>query len=137
LRDEWESRFLRKKAEEGVTSITVRRVRAWMDQPEAMGCAQTCKPRDPELRLAKRSRLLSAAAGGASSNVWMMTWSCASKRCRAAHWQDASKRAATILGYDFTLLNAANVAKAGSGCKGRAERERPRVERLTGVSASV
>ncbi len=37
LRDEWRSRFLRKKAEDGVTSFTVRRLRAWMDQPEAMG----------------------------------------------------------------------------------------------------
>src|SRR5690606_21489271 len=37
LRDEWKSRFLRKQAEEEVTSLTVRRLRAWMDQPAAMG----------------------------------------------------------------------------------------------------
>jgi hypothetical protein len=36
-RDEWKSRFLRKQAEAGVTSLTVRRLRAWIDQPAAMG----------------------------------------------------------------------------------------------------
>ena len=37
LCDEWQSRFLRKQAEEGMPSLTVRRLRMWMDQPEAMG----------------------------------------------------------------------------------------------------
>ena len=37
LRDAWKSRFLRKQAEEGMSSLTVRRLRGWMDQPEAMG----------------------------------------------------------------------------------------------------
>ena len=37
LRDEWQSHFLRKQAEEGATSLTVRGLRAWIDQPEAMG----------------------------------------------------------------------------------------------------
>ena len=37
LRDDWQSHFLRKQAEEGATSLTVRSLRAWIDQPEAMG----------------------------------------------------------------------------------------------------
>jgi hypothetical protein len=37
LRDAWKSHFLRKQAEEGMPGLTVRRLRAWMDQPEAMG----------------------------------------------------------------------------------------------------
>ena len=36
-RDDWQSHFLRKQAEAGAASLTVRSLRAWIDQPEAMG----------------------------------------------------------------------------------------------------
>jgi hypothetical protein len=86
LRDEWSSRFLRKKAGEGVTSITVRRLRARMDQPEAMGL-RTDMQNLVILSFALQNDLSFYLHGrwSPSSNVWMMTRSRASRRCRAAH----------------------------------------------------
>jgi hypothetical protein len=134
LRDEWRSRFLRKKAEDGATSLTVRRLRAWMDQPEVMGLRPDMQnlvilgfalqndlsfalhghPVEPQLeRLDDDLELREQALPG------------------SAPWQDASKRAATILGLTPSpLLNATNVAKLVAEAKVEVERQRPHVERL-------
>ena len=37
LRDEWKSEFLRKKAQDGVKELTVRRLRQWIEKPERRG----------------------------------------------------------------------------------------------------
>jgi hypothetical protein len=134
LRDEWRSRFLRKKAEEGVTSITVRRLRAWMDQPEVMGL-RTDMQNLVILSFALQSDLSFYLHGRPVEPQLERLDDDLELRAQAlpnsAQWQDASKRAATILGLTPSpLLNAANVAKLVADAKVEAEGYRPHVERL-------
>jgi len=114
-RDDWQSHFLRKQAEEGVTGLTVRSLRAWIDQPEAMGL-----PREIEnlviLSFALQSNLTFYLYGAPVQPQLEQLDNGLELRAQplpsAAVWQEATQRAEAILGMSGSLLlNAANVAQ--------------------------
>src|SRR4030095_1842604 len=109
------SHFLRKQAEEGATSLTVRSLRAWIDQPEAMGL-----PREVEnlviLSFALQSNLTFYLYGAPVQPQLEQLDNGLELRAQplpsAAVWQEATQRAEAILGMSSSLLlNAANVAQ--------------------------
>jgi hypothetical protein len=115
VRDDWQSHFLRKQAEEGVTDLTVRGLRAWIDQPEAMGL-----PREIQnliiLSFALQSNLTFALYGAPVQPQLEQLDNGLALRAQllpsAAAWQEATQRAEAILGMSGSLLlNAANVAQ--------------------------
>ena len=135
LRDEWQSRFLRKQAEEGMPSLTVRRLRAWMDQPEAMGL-----PRDMQNLV---------IMGFALQNNYTFSLYGAPVEPRLerledelelrqqplpdeAMWQKATQRVGSILGIPTsrTLLSAASMATLVEETKRVAQQLRPAVAQL-------
>jgi hypothetical protein len=134
LRDEWKSRFLRKKAEEGVSSITVRRLRAWLDQPAAMGLRTDIQNLlilsfawQSDLSFYLHGRPLEPQLDRLDDELELREQVLPS----SALWQTASERATIILGLTPSpLLNAVNVAKLVADMKAEAERTRPHVERL-------
>ena len=114
-RDDWQSHFLRKQAEEGATSLTVRSLRAWLDQPEAMGL-----PREVQnlviLSFALQSNLTFYLYGAPVQPQLEQLDNGLELRAQplpsAAVWQEATQRAEAILGMSGSLLlNAANVAQ--------------------------
>src|SRR5262245_40376860 len=114
-RDDWQSHFLRKQAEDGATSLTVRGLRAWIDQPEAMGL-----PREVEnlviLSFALQSNLTFYLYGAPVQPQLEQLDNGLELRAQslpiAAVWQEALQRAEVILGTPGSLLlNAANVAQ--------------------------
>jgi len=132
--DEWQSRFLRKQAEEGVSSLTVRRLRAWMDQPEAMGL-----PRDIQnlviLSFALQTNLSFSLRGDPVEprleNLDDELELREQPLPGEAIWQEALQRASGILGLVVSsLLHATNMAKLLEGVKGKAMQNRPEVERF-------
>jgi hypothetical protein len=115
LRDDWQSHFLRKQAKEGTTGLTVRGLRAWIDQPEAMGL-----PREIQnliiLSFALQSNLTFALYGAPVQPQLEQLDNGLELRAQllpsAAAWQEATRRAEAILGMSGSLLlNAANVAQ--------------------------
>lgn len=132
LRDEWKSRFLRKQAEEGVTSLTVRRLRAWMDQPAAMGL-----PKDLQnlviLGFAWQCDLSFSLYGNPvepqlenlDDDLELRQQPLPSEDL----WREATQRAADILGVVAPpLLTAAGVAKFVADVQGEAGRRRSAVD---------
>jgi len=114
-RDDWQSHFLRKQAEEGVTSLTVRNLRAWIDQPEAMGL-----PREIQnlviLSFALQSNLTFSLYGAPVQPQLEQLDNGTELRAQslpsADAWQEAMQRAEAILGTSGSLLlNATNVAQ--------------------------
>jgi hypothetical protein len=134
LRDEWQSRFLRKQAEEGMPSLTVRCLRAWMDQPEAMGL-----PRDMQNLV---------IMGFALQNNYTFSLYGAPVEPRLerledelelrqqplpdeAVWQKATQRVGSILGISTSpLLNATSMATWVEETKRAAQQLRPAVAQL-------
>jgi hypothetical protein len=134
LRDEWQSRFLRKQAEEGSPGLFVRHLRAWMDQPDAMGL-----PRDMQnliiLSFALQSNLSFYLHGNPvqpqldSLNDELELR--AQALPEAEMWQEAAQRATTILHIPASSLrNAANVAQFVDMVQQKARQCRADVERL-------
>jgi hypothetical protein len=137
LRDEWQSRFRRKQAEEGLTTLPVRRLRAWFDEPEAMGL-----PRDIQnlvlLSFAWQSNLSFSLHGtpveprleSINDDLELREQALPS----AAAWQEATRRVEVILGLEIApLLSATTVAQLVTEAKEAAERHRLEVERLCTV----
>jgi len=114
LRDEWQSHFLRKQAEEGATSLTVRSLRAWIDQPEAMGLTREVQNL-VILSFALQSNLTFSLYGTPVQQLEQLDDRLelrAQPLPSATTWQEAMQRAAAILGTSGSLLlNAANVAQ--------------------------
>jgi hypothetical protein len=114
LRDEWKSRFLRKQAEEGMPGLTVRRLRAWMDQPEAMGL-----PRDVQNLVIMGFALqgdyaFSLHGGPVEPRLERLDDELELREQPLpdeARWQEATQRLSTILGVVASpLLSATNLA---------------------------
>lgn len=114
LRDEWKSRFLRKQAEDGMPSLTVRRLRAWMDQPEVMGL-----PRDIQnlviMGFALQNNDAFSLHGGPVEPRLERLDDELELRDQPlpdeAVWREATQRLAAILGLVASpLLNATNLA---------------------------
>jgi hypothetical protein len=137
LRDEWQSRFRRKQAEEGLTTLPVRRLRAWFDAPEAMGL-----PRDIQnlvlLSFAWQSNLSFSLHGtpveprleSLNDDLELREQALPS----AAAWQEAARRAKVILDLEIApLLSATTVAQLVTGATAAAAQHRPVVERLCTV----
>jgi hypothetical protein len=134
LRDEWYSGFLRKQAEEGHPGLTVRRLRAWMEQPEAMGL-----PRDIQnlvlLSVALQGNLTFYLNGVPVQPQLEQLDDALELRAQAlpdeALWQEATRRAATILEVPApALLHATSVAQFVATVQQRAASYRPDLERL-------
>ncbi|HSF33988.1 MAG TPA: phage resistance protein, partial [Candidatus Tectomicrobia bacterium] len=134
LRDDWKSHFLRKKAEEKVTSLTVRQLRAWIDQPEAMGLRKDIQNL-VILSFALQNNLTFYLHGGPLEPPLENLDDALELREQALPseelWQEAIQRAAAILGIvPSPLLTAANVAKFAADVKAEADRRRQAVDRL-------
>jgi hypothetical protein len=134
LRDEWKSRFLRKQAEEGHPVLTVRRLHAWMEQPEAMGL-----PRDIQnlvlLSVALQGNLTFYLNGIPVQPQLEQLDDTLELRAQALPddtlWQEATQRAATILDIPVpALLHATSVAQFVTAAQQRAEQCRPDLDRL-------
>ena len=134
LRDEWKSRFLRKQAEEGNPGLTVRRLRAWMEQPEAMGL-----PRDMQnlviLSVALQGNLtfyLNGTLVQPQLEQLDDTWELRAQALPdETLWQEATRRAATILDVPVpALLYATSVAQFVAAVQQRAAQYQPDLERL-------
>ncbi len=115
LRDDWQSHFLRKQAEESATSLTVRSLRAWIDQPEAMGLTREVQNL-VILSFALQSNLTFSLHGTPVQPQLEQLDNGLELRAQslpsAAVWQEAIQRAEAILGTPGALLlNAANVAQ--------------------------
>lgn len=115
LRDEWKSRFLRKQAEEGVTSLTVRRLRAWIDQPTAMGLPKDlqnlvilCFAWQCDLSFSLYGNPVEPQLDNLDDDLELRQQPLPSEDL----WREAAQRAADILGVVAApLLTAAGVAK--------------------------
>jgi hypothetical protein len=134
LRDEWKSRFLRKQAEEGRPNLTVRRLRAWMDQPEVMGL-----PRDVQnlviMGFALQNNYAFSLHGGPVEPRLERLDDELELRQQplpdAAVWQAAIRRVGAILGIPtLPLLNATNMATLVEETKRETDRLRPAVAQL-------
>jgi hypothetical protein len=137
LRDEWQSRFRRKQAEEGLTTLPVRRLRAWFDAPEAMGL-----PRDIQnlvlLSFAWQSNLSFSLHGtpveprleSLNDDLELREQALPSTTA----WQEATRRANVILELEIApLLSATTVAQLVTEVTTAAVQHRPAVERLCTV----
>jgi hypothetical protein len=134
LRDDWKSHFLRKKAEAKVTSLTVRQLRAWLDQPEAMGLRKDIQNL-VILSFALQNNLTFYLHGGPVEPSLDNLDDALELREQALPsedlWQEAIRRTATILGIVASpLLSAANVAKFAADVKAEADRRRQGADRL-------
>ena len=134
LRDEWTSRFLRKQAEEGMPSLTVRRLRAWMDQPEATGL-----PHDIQnlliMGFALQNNCTFSLYGAPVEPRLERLEDELELRQQPlpdeAVWQNVTQRVGAILGTPtLTLLNATNMAKFIEDTQREAMRLRPAVAQL-------
>jgi hypothetical protein len=134
LRDEWKSRFLRKQAEEGMPSLTVRRLRAWMDQPEVMGL-----PRDIQnlviMGFALQNNDAFSLHGGPVEPRLERLDDELELRDQplpdVAVWQAATQRLAAILGLVASpLLNATNLATWVADTKRETAQLQPAVAQL-------
>jgi hypothetical protein len=134
VRDDWQSHFLRKQAEENATGLTVRDLRAWIDQPEPMGL-----PREVQnlviLSFALHSNLTFTLHGTPAqpqleqldNGLALHTQPLPS----VAAWQEAVQRAEAILDTSGShLLNAANVAQFIDAVQQRAVQRAQDVEAL-------
>jgi hypothetical protein len=115
LRDDWQSHFLRKQAEEGAASLTVRRLRAWINQPEAMGLSREIQNL-VILSFALQSNLTFSLYGAPVQPQLEQLDNELELRAQplpsVATWQEATQRAEAILGTSGSLLlNAAHVAQ--------------------------
>jgi hypothetical protein len=134
LRDEWKSRFLRKRAEEGVTDLTVRRLRIWIDQPQAMGLPTDIQnlvilsfASQSDLSFYLHGRPMEPQLERLDDELEVREQALPSEET----WKAATQRIAAIFGLTTSpLLNAANVAKLVADVEAEAERCRPSVERL-------
>jgi hypothetical protein len=134
LRDDWKSLFLRKKAEEKVTSLTVRQLRMWIDQPDAMGLRKDIQNL-VILSFALQNNLTFYLHGGPLEPSLENLDDALELREQALPseelWQEAIQRTAAILGIvPSPLLTAANVAKFAADVKAKADQHRQGVERL-------
>jgi hypothetical protein len=134
LRDEWKSRFLRKQAEEGNPVLTLRRLRAWMEQPEAMGL-----PRDMQnlviLSVALQGNLTFYLNGILVQPQLEQLDDTLELRAQVLPdetlWQEATRRAETILDVPvLALLHATSVAQFVAAVQQRAAQYQPDLERL-------
>jgi hypothetical protein len=128
LRDDWKSHFLRKKAEAKVTSLPVRQLRMWIDQPEAMGL---CKDIQNLVifSFALQNNLIFYLHGGPLESSLENLDDALELREQALPsedlWQEAVQRAAAMLGIvPSPLLTAANVAKFAADVKATADQRR-------------
>jgi hypothetical protein len=134
LHDDWKSHFLRKKAEAKVTSLAVRQLRAWIDQPEAMGLRKDIQNL-VILGFAFQNNLTFYLHGGPVEPPLETLDDALELREQALPsedlWQEAIQRAAAILGIvPSPLLSAANVAKFAGYVKAEADQRRQGVDRL-------
>jgi hypothetical protein len=134
LRDDWKSHFLRKKAEAKVTSLTVRQLRTWIDQPEAMGLRKDIQNL-VILSFAFQNNLTFYLHGGPVEPALDNLDDALELREQALPsedlWHEAIRRTATILGIVHSpLMTAANVAKFAADLKAEADRRRQSVDRL-------
>jgi hypothetical protein len=134
LRDDWKSHFLRKKAEEKVANPTVRHLRAWIDQPEAMGLRKDIQHL-VIFSFALQNNLTFYLHGGPVEPALENLDDALELREQALPsddvWQEAVQRAAVILGIvPSPLLTAANVAKFAADVKATADRHRQGIDRL-------
>jgi hypothetical protein len=134
LRDAWKSRFLRKQAEEGMPSLSVRRLRGWMDQPEAMGL-----PRDVQnlviMGFALQGNYAFSLHGGPVEPRLDRLDDELELREQPlpdeAIWQEATQRLSAILGVVTSpLLNATSLATWVEQTKRETARLRPAVAQL-------
>jgi hypothetical protein len=134
LRDEWKGRFLRKKAEEGVTNLTVHRLRTWIDQPQAMGLPTDVQnlvilsfALQSDLSFYLHGRPVEPQPERLDNELELREQALPSEDV----WKAATQRVAAILGITTSpLVNAANVAKLAADVKAEADRCRPSVEWL-------
>jgi hypothetical protein len=134
LRDDWQSHFLRKKAEAAVSNVTARHLRAWIDQPEVMGLT-----RDLQnlviLSYALQHNLTFSLHGGPVEPQLETLDDVLELREQALPseevWQQAAQRAAEILGIvPSPLRTATSVAKFAADAKAKADKHRQAVDRL-------
>jgi hypothetical protein len=134
LRDDWKSHFLRKKAEAAVSAVTVRHLRAWIDQPEVMGLT-----RDLQnliiLSYALQHNLTFCLHGGPVEPQLETLDDALELREQVlpdeAVWQQARQRAEEILGIvPAPLLTATNVAKFAADVRVKADQHRQAIDRL-------
>jgi hypothetical protein len=134
LRDGWQSHFLRKQAEDGATSLTVGGLRAWIDQPEAMGLTREVQNL-VILSFALQSNLTFSLYGTPVQPQLEQLDDRLELRAQplpsAAVWQEALQRAEVILGMSGSLLlNATNVAQFTEAVQQIAAQRCPYVEGL-------
>jgi hypothetical protein len=134
LRDDWKSHFLRKKAEEKVANPTVRHLRAWIDQPEAMGLRKDIQHL-VIFSFALQNNLTFYLHGGPVEPALENLDDALELREQALPsddvWQEAIQRAAAILGIAAPpLLTAASVAKFAADAKTQADLHRQAIDRL-------
>jgi hypothetical protein len=134
LRDDWRSHFLRKKAEAKVSSLTVRQLRVWIDQPEAMGLRKDLQNL-VILSFALQNNLIFYLHGGPVEPALENLDDALELREQALPsdelWQEAVQRAAAIWGLTpAPLLTATNVAKFAAEVKATADQHRQAADRL-------
>jgi len=105
---------LRKQAEEGAINLTVRNLRAWIDQPEAMGLSREIQNL-VILSFALQSNLTFSLYGAPVQPQLEQLDNGLELRAHplpsADVWQEATQRAEALLSLSGSLLlNAANVA---------------------------
>jgi hypothetical protein len=137
LRDDWKSHFLRKKSEAKGTSLTVRQLRAWIDQPEAMGLRKDIQNL-VIFSFALQNNLTFYLHGGPVEPSLDNLDDALELREQALPsedlWQEAIRRTAAILGIvPSPLLTAANVAKFAVDVKAEADRYLVGADRLCAV----
>jgi hypothetical protein len=134
LRDDWKTHFLRKRAEENVANPTVRQLRGWIDQPQAMGLRKDLQDL-VIFGFALQNNLTFYLHGGPVEPSLENLDDALELREQALPgedvWQEAVARAATILGVAASpLLSAASVAKFVADVKTTAALHRQGIDRL-------
>jgi hypothetical protein len=144
LRDEWKSEFLRKKAQDGVRELTVRRLRQWIEKPERRGLEREIQNL-VILTFALQTSLSFYLHGGpVDPQLEKLDDEMELREQRLpseGSWAEAVKRAGAILGVAASpLLNAQNVSKlvdeaarVATDCRGEVDRLRSQLRARSGA----
>ncbi len=144
LRDEWKSEFLRKKAQDGVKELTVRRLRQWIEKPERRGLGREIQNLVILTFALQASRSFYLHGGPVDPQLENLDDEMELREQRLpseATWSEAVKRAGAILGVAASpLLNAQNVSKlvdeaarVAKDCRGELDRLRSQLQSRLGV----
>jgi hypothetical protein len=139
LRDEWKSEFLRKKAQDGVKELTVRRLRQWVEKPERRGLERETQNLIILTFALQTSRSSYLHGGPVDPQLENLDDEMELREQRLpgeAIWAEAVKRAGEILGVAVSpLLNAQNVSKlvddvarVAKECRGEVDRLRNQLQ---------